>query len=230
MFSFPFQILGSEDSQDLDIMVFQETLPEKIELAADLCRQYALELEWILKSDKKINVNLGVLGKGVLVNVFKGLYDETNNALYYTWALHPQHFPNHIQHPLERNIQAKIQRSIRVVLSLLTKTSQRQLIKQALRLEWEEKIQRLPEIPFRFLLEREMDKISERMTIPDCQKMIAFQLGQSLALIEGKELYTKSDISAYFPRLRGYLLREEGLDSGILADYCELLVHKAINF
>lgn len=47
---------------------------------------------------------------------------------------------------------------------------------------------------------------------PDILKSIAFQLGQTIALQEGKELYTKNQIAACFPNLRHCLSREENVD------------------
>ena len=56
--------------------------------------------------------------------------------------------------------------------------------------------------------------------------MFAFQLGQAIGLHQGKELYTKADISAAFPNLHPYLYREDVPISNLqtaLSDYCEIL-------
>ena len=39
-------------------------------------------------------------------------------------------------------------------------------------------------------------------------KTLAFQFGQAIALYEGTELFTKSEIAEYLPSLRPYLYRE----------------------
>jgi hypothetical protein len=41
---------------------------------------------------------------------------------------------------------------------------------------------------------------------------MAFQIGQTIALQEGKELYTKNHIADYFPDLREYLFRDENVN------------------
>lgn len=55
--------------------------------------------------------------------------------------------------------------------------------------------------------------------------MFAFQLGQAIGLHQGKELYTKADISAAFPNLHPYLycgdVPIENLQT-TLSDYCKI--------
>lgn len=47
-------------------------------------------------------------------------------------------------------------------------------------------------------------------------KSFAFQIGQALALHEGKELYTKREIADYFPELESCLQRKEELSDVII--------------
>jgi hypothetical protein len=45
----------------------------------------------------------------------------------------------------------------------------------------------------------------------DIYKIFAFQLGQFLGLVNGKEFYTKSSVASAFPGLKPHLYRNEGL-------------------
>jgi hypothetical protein len=44
---------------------------------------------------------------------------------------------------------------------------------------------------------------------PEDAKYVAFHLAQSLALIEGKELFTKKSIVAEYPKIRPYIYLEQ---------------------
>jgi hypothetical protein len=58
-------------------------------------------------------------------------------------------------------------------------------------------------------------------------KSIAFQLGQTILLYEGKEVYTKNQILICIPELKKYLLREPNVDledlQKCLSEFVELL-------
>ena len=47
------------------------------------------------------------------------------------------------------------------------------------------------------------------MSAADIKKVLAFQMGQTLALLNGKELYTKAEIALEYPQVRATLYREE---------------------
>jgi hypothetical protein len=64
-----------------------------------------------------------------------------------------------------------------------------------------------------------VDWSSSKMDITDVKKMLAFQIGQALALFCEKEVYTKRDIGLIFPTLIPYLNRELNTDFNDLQIY-----------
>lgn len=244
-FQYPFQILGSASSQDIDIMVFVEKLPPSVHECSQFCLSYGKILAEKLNensvensvekssenSQKKINANIGIVENGILVRAYKGNRDETNNALFYTYDLHTQYFENHILKIVPRNLTDKIHRTLRVMLSFLTKSKRRAIIKWALISHWTEKIETLAKINLQdVFLDNQLKNQFGKVTLIDFQKTFAFQMGQCLALIEMQELYTKEAISAYFPALSGYLLRQENLDNSVLEHFKNTFLEKITAF
>jgi hypothetical protein len=197
-----FQVFGSASSLDLDVLVFVETLPE-----LELSKSIALKLAPIVRSYfvdvKPANINFGVIRDGVIVETLKGSPDETNNAVLATYHLHHQPYPLKIERPVPRNLGAKYDRTMRIILSLYSRTQHRPAIKQALRGDFSGRCELLK----RLNLSLPVD-FGKHLTSADVYKSIAFQLGQALALTAGVELYTKEDLIAYFPAFSAALRRE----------------------
>ncbi len=240
-FLYPFQILGSESSQDIDVMVFVEKLPTSVYECSQFCLSYGKILAEKLNDNstkslsenpqRKINTNVGIVQNGVLISAYKGNQDETNNALFCTYALHKQYFDNHILETVPRNITDKIHRTLRVMLSFLTKSKHRITIKMALMADWKRKIEVLLALDLQeFFLDNQRENQLGKVTLLDFQKTFAFQMGQCQALLEGQELYTKEAISAYFPALSGYLLRTENLDNSVLNDFKNNFLGKIVDY
>ncbi|MBL0287093.1 MAG: hypothetical protein IPQ19_06650 [Bacteroidetes bacterium] len=127
-----YQIFGSQNSLDIDVVFFVDKIPDTINNAANLCKQYSELLISTSDKNKKTNANLAVVQNGNLQDVFKGTVDELNNALFYTYALHEQKHVNQITKLSVRDINLKYLRCARMILSFLTKTTYRGIIKQAL--------------------------------------------------------------------------------------------------
>lgn len=199
----PFQHFGSMDSEDMDIVFFVDILPPTIADCAAKCADLSVRYATLFSAEKKVNANLAVVENEVVVDVFKGNVDEVNNALFSTYHLHSQYYPSQIKRFLPRDLGLKCLRVARSILSLLTKTAEREAIKNALRGDICLKMSVLHTIDLRYI-----DWPNSKMPIVDIKKMLAFQIGQSLALFEGKEVYTKSDIGAIYPALKPYLNRE----------------------
>ncbi len=177
---------GSRDSTDVDRIYFFDELPP----LAD-CHAFCAE------GTPAENRNIAVLRDGVVAACFKGLPDEVNNGLLRTASLHPQNGPNPIERRVARITALKTTRAVRLILTRLTRTPQRTSIKRALRsYHVETRNEVLATIPFHTL----------DLSV-DAYKSIAFQLGQSLALLDGEELYTKQEIAQTFPALRPALYR-----------------------
>jgi hypothetical protein len=210
----PFQYFGSVDSQDIDLVFFVEALPPTIADCAALCADFSAQYAALFDADKKINSNLAIVEKGVLIDVFKGNTDELNNALFITYYLHRQKYPRVIKRLLVRDLDLKFLRSSRSILSLLTKTAQREAVKNALRGDIQLKLSTLETIDLTKLNESNI-----KIRLVDAKKMLAFQIGQTLALFNRREVYTKSDIALIFPELTPYLNREKGTDFTVLQSF-----------
>ena len=89
---------GSQDSIDEDVLYVFETMPSFSE-----CQSFCGEGD--------DNRNIVVVVDGVITNSFKGIPDETNNALLATYDLHEQECENPVTQKVERNILLKTVRS-----------------------------------------------------------------------------------------------------------------------
>ncbi|MDF1666424.1 MAG: RNA ligase, partial [Planctomycetota bacterium] len=167
--------------------------------------------------DSAYNLNLVTIEDGMIRDCFKGLPDETNNALFQTYSLHQdqQLAPSPIQREVLRVVPLKIVRGTRLILSMLTRTSYRVAVKAALRsLDQSLRMETLASIDFQTL----------RLSV-DQWKSIAFQLGQMVALIRGQELYSKSHVRDIFPGLQPFIDRQIlGVSASPINDYRDELV------
>jgi hypothetical protein len=214
-----FQIFGSKSSEDYDVIVFVDEIPIT-EDAKFLCREFdkILYMKFVDSGMeiKRINTNLAVLKNGIVVDVHKGTVSEVNNSLYITYDLHEQISPNQIERLIERNdIDLKLMRSARFILMYLSRTSYRFEIKSALKGNFIKKIKVLDRIDL-----TEIDDLNKNIEWKDYLKSVAFQLSQSLSLLDGIELYTKEDLSKRFPDLEKMLMRT-GEDLSMLEKYKE---------
>ncbi|MBE8726804.1 hypothetical protein [Flavobacterium hungaricum] len=208
-----YQIFGSENSLDVDLVFFVEEMPETIVEKLSLSKELTDSIKANFP-EKVINANLAVCKNGRLIEVYKGTTDELNNSLFYTYGFHQQEYDNQINTLLKRDIDLKFLRSTRMILSFLSKTEYRAAVKSALRSDLEEKIQTLEKIDL-----NQISSFGKNTNYQDILKSIAFQLGQSISLHEGNELYTKNQIAESFPELRKYLFREENCDCENLQNY-----------
>ncbi len=197
-------VFGSKTSQDFDILVVVEKLGNLLEnkktvidLQAKLLNDY---------SSKPLNVNIGTIKNGVLTSVFKGTVDEVNNSIIDTYNYHDQKFPLMITNRIKRDIDLKTVRTLRVLLSLISRTEHREKVKKALKGSMLEKHQTLSEVDFSLL--SDSDCFGKKMTAHNLWKTVAFQLGQNLALYENIELYSKEDIAVKYPSLSKFLQRQ----------------------
>jgi hypothetical protein len=65
----------------------------------------------------------------------------------------------------------------------------------------------------------------------EIHKVFAFQLAQIMGLYDNVEIYTKSDASIKYPKLKKYLYREKNADMSDLIDMFEIFIQycKSIN-
>lgn len=203
-------IHGSEDSLDVDVYYVFDELPSFAE-----CRKFCSE-------DINENRNIIVIKDGIVTDCFIGTIDEINNGLIDTYFLHEQKYPLLLTKRVKRDIIKKSIRSTRGIISLLSKTQYRKEIKKALNSNWIERLDCLDNIDFASIDYNSLDKQYDGTHI---KKVIAFQIGQTLGLFDGIELYTKSSIAIQYPGLKKFLYREDA-DDNILNQYIQILLEK----
>lgn len=198
---------GSEDSIDHDVVALFPKPPSYQE-----CIEYC--------SNKKDNLNIFCVKDGVVSFCFKGLPDELNNALLVTYYLHEQKNEIPIKEKVVRNVPLKALRTVRQLLSRLSRTNLRVEVKKALKsCDLSEYLKVLQKVNY------EEKEIYQVLDVEQC-KSFAFQYGQLIALIEGTELFTKKEVSKYFKDLKGFIYREKDYQSklSIFNQYNELLI------
>lgn len=201
-------IHGSEDSLDLDTYYIFEELPDR-KYCNDFCR--------IVNNENK---NIIVINNGTVADCYKGTVDEINNGLIDTYSLHKQDYPLLIMKRVDRDIVLKDIRATRGMLSYFSRTERRKDVKFALRNSFKSRIDLLNELDFG-LLNGDLGKTYNK---EDIFKVFAFQLGQSIALHSGEELYTKSSISNEYPELKPFLYRKSNLDGRDLNKFKEIFL------
>lgn len=196
-----YNIFGSEDSRDIDVMIFLEEIPS-IQNCKTLCAKYEHELT-IEPRTKAVDVNLCKVVDGIVEQCHKGSIDEVNNMLYYTYDRHVQAHPAQVTRPVERNVHLKVARALRGILSHLSRTEFRSEVKAALISHDAGKmmacLEAITESGFNW------DITKNNSTSELFAKTIGFQAGQVVGLFSGMELFSKSSISAHYPQLRELL-------------------------
>lgn len=203
-------IYGSSDSIDVDIAYIVDKLPSLNE-----CKIFC-------SSDKNENRNLITINNGIITSCYKGTKDELNNAIKNTYSLHHQNTPLLITKSVDRNIPLKIVRSIRSILSHLSRSQYRSEVKLALRSDFNCRLNTLLNIDLTTI---DFTTLNNNMLREDILKLIAFQSGQCLCLINGDEYFTKKEISLAYPELSKFLFRIEDTDISILNTF----VHNFVN-
>lgn len=193
---------GSKDSLDIDIFYVFDKMPSFRE-----CQEFC--------SDINENRNIIVINDSVVTDCFKGTVEEINNGLLDTYGLHEQQFENLVTKRLERDILIKHIRVVRCLVSHFSRTQYRTDVKKALKsFSWKERLELLSNIDIKSIYD-----YGKNHNKTDIYKVFAFQLGQSLSLIDGVEVYTKMDIANRYPDLRQFLYREDKVDLTVLENY-----------
>lgn len=210
--NYKYQIFGSRDSQDVDIMLFVDEL-KSIDENHTLVKEANAYFENFHPEfkGKELNCNLGVLKDGMIVDVFKGTYDECNNSLYYTYKNHNQLYPNVIKSLYERGngtefYYIKMKRVARFILSFFSREPElREFIKPALKGDLKQRLEALKHIDF--TKHTSFPKKKEKHE--DIYKVVAFQFAQILGLSQDKEIYTKDGAILYNQAFYTYIKRLE---------------------
>lgn len=191
-------------SKDYDVIVFVKSIPKNVDSCSTICKEYDSILSNIL-TDKPVNTNLGIYENGNIVDVFRGTPDEVNNALYYTYDLHDQVNENLISGPVKRDLNLKILRSTRGILSFFSRTEMREEIKSSLRGNMGSRLEVLRKIDYTIMTDFPGKKESKS----DIYKVLSFQYGQLFSLMDGceKDSYTKNGIIRSYPELKNMIDR-----------------------
>jgi len=222
-----YQIFGSKSSKDIDVMVFVDflsTIDENHKFIKE-CNEYFKEK---FDTIKELNCNLGILKEGMLVDVFKGTFDECNNSLFFTYPLHSLNYRQHIERVYDRGSSSefyhiKMKRVARFLLSFFSREPELRVeIKEALFGDFNKRLEVLKKIDF--LKYREFPKKKELHE--DIYKTVAFQFGQIFGISNGVNVYTKEDAASFDERLSKFLFREP-LDDADL-EYLNILLDRFI--
>jgi hypothetical protein len=219
-----YYLFGSENSLDYDILVEYDSIPKELDKAHAICKKFNEQLS-LIYLDKKINSNLITIKDNQIVNCHKGINDELNNCLFYTYHLHQQKFSNPILEPVERDLNEKILRVARFIITFYSRTELRKEIKAALRGNLHQKLAVLEKIDFTKMTEF----IGKKEKPEDVWKIIAFQFGQVFSLFWNfeKDSYTKNGIIKNLSELSNILNRGTltEKDFKILNHYLSLFIN-----
>eukprot|EP01127_Copromyxa_protea_P022022 TRINITY_DN772_c0_g1_i3.p1 TRINITY_DN772_c0_g1~~TRINITY_DN772_c0_g1_i3.p1 ORF type:complete len:176 (+),score=7.23 TRINITY_DN772_c0_g1_i3:330-857(+) len=131
----------------------------------------------------------------------KGPCDEVNNELFTNFSLHPQQFPCPVTRKVTRCLPTRVAVCLRSILIRVRKIEDiRPLIVSALQ-SFDLNLRR------KVIQNLSFSSLVSHLDVDDW-KFIAFHLGQTVALIQGRELFSKKSLSEYLPSLKPFLYRE----------------------
>jgi hypothetical protein len=192
-------IHGSPDSTDRDVVYLFDKLPPHKE-CVKFCHGNTEDRNMISLRD------------GVVYECYKGPVDEVNNALFHTIPMHEQSRPMPIARRVRRTIMPKLIGAIRSIFVKLRRTVLREIVLPGISGDFEHLLRSFEAIRFQHV---ELDS--------DTAKHCAFQLGQTMGLIQGRELYTKGEVGEMYPPLLP-LLRRESTASAPLDEMRERMI------
>lgn len=203
---FPYYFYGSEDSEDKDVIISipRAYMPSQQEARKILLKQMELKYEF------NWNATLAVIENGHIVDTIypKSWVDSLNNSLYTTYALHEQFYSNPIKGLVPRNKLLAIYKSVRTVLTLLTRTHLRPKIKPILNgiHPFELKLIALQHVNW-----SEFEQFHQKNAKDaDIWKTVAFYIGQNILLIEKDiHIHTKKALIHELPRLDNFIYRKK---------------------
>jgi len=217
-----YNIFGSENSTDIDVIAklnrdISEFSTEDLHQIANI---FAGGLKERL-SCSSVDVNLVNIEGGIITKSFKGVKDEINNAVYYTYHLHKQEYPCLIKKPIPRNFMKKLDYISMKVLTYFTKGKDRQIVKKGLKNK--DYINTLKYLYENFDGNYLKDiKKHKGMELKNLTKKIVFYTYQLKLLKEEIEVYTKNDLIKYFPEIENAVNRTANKEESIEFIYSAL--------
>jgi hypothetical protein len=208
----PFQwiLYGSVDGVDHDVVV-RVTRPVSTKeaqvstpLVDDLLRNETPE-QYSLR-DKPLNTNFCVANDGIVTWCYKGTPDELNNSILAMYEEHKtrQKHPNFVTKNVPRDTTLKILRAFRVLICSFSRSNVRHIVEPVLKnVAYTGRLNALQKIDFHSL----EITLRSRDTLENIWKLVAFQMGQTLALVEGVEVFSKRVCADRYPALEPFLYR-----------------------
>lgn len=199
---FPYYFFGSHNSLDVDVLVDH---PETSNEAVD-----AIKL--LHPATKDWNMSLIGIENGRIVRTMprRGSPDAVHNSLYYTYNIHAQKqvYELPLQAPVQRHILLAIDGCIRNLLIVTkapgVKTFYNKIVSPVLNKgDWFERLELLLRLDYDTAYHP--DKPARNLGL---YKSLAFDVGQTLSLIKGIELYTKDLVIAAHPELMEVISRQ----------------------
>lgn len=191
---------GSVESIDEDYYLVVKELPTQP------------EFKEFLKTTTK-DYNCITIEDGKVTGCLRGTVDEINNSIYYTFSNHKQSISeNPIKNLVERDVFIKVNMVVRDLLSHVSRTHLRVEVKKAL-------TECVLSKRIRVLHLISLTTIEDfgKTTKQEALKIYAQRIGLLIALLEGKELFDKSDYKDVF---KPFLYRREITpDNVVLLDY-----------
>lgn len=184
---------GSEDSLDIDVYIVIPNPIHVLQECKELCESYP-----------NFNANLICIDSGQVYWCYKGTVDECNNSILATYSLHKENvLPCPITVKVIRDVDEKVKRTLRGLLSYVSRTEFRKEVKEALRTQdMNFKLNVLKQIKF-----KDIPDFGKKGNNKDVYKFIAFQIIQTVAIMRGDEVFTKITASNYTPSLYKFLYR-----------------------
>lgn len=210
-----FNVFGSDDSIDKDIMVavnnkISGLQPKELSRIRDL---YVIKISELLGiSANLIDINLVEVKYNVIVWQDHGTQWETNNALFFTYSLHEQIHPCFISSylvPTNSDINKKLHRAVRIILSMYSRSVQyKNVVKHGLQAQ----ITLRDRMNIIFSIDNTKNTWAEiynnEMKKATSIKRACYQTLQALCCLNGLGLYTKSELAKIKPEIRCFLYRE----------------------
>ena len=197
---FPYYFFGSPNSVDIDVMI-DHPHPSKTSLE---------EIEAAHPATKKWNISLIRIENGLVVETMpkKGTPDAVHNSLYHTYGHHrdKQVYKLPLIAPVQRHLLLAIEGCIKNLLTIVEASNLKGFYKANFRSAmragiWMDRLELLPKIPY------DQPYFDDPDRCLGVYKSLAFDVGQTLSLINGREIYTKDELVTAHPVLNDVIFR-----------------------
>jgi len=198
---FPYYFFGSPDSLDIDVLIDHPEPWDQV--IKGLQQRYPAAKEW--------NISLISIKDDKVVATMpkKGTRDAVHNSLYHTYAHHKdkQVYELPLRAPVPRHLLLAIDGCIRNLLVTVSTSELKDFYKLNFRPAmragiWADRLDLLLKWPY------DQPYYKDPTACIGIYKSLAFDVGQTLSLLDGVELYTKSEVIAAHPELADIIGRK----------------------